>query len=225
METLEFPADERPELRALRAAAKERGWWTRYSFLSDNLVRLYGMEHGAETIRYYAALVIPGLLQCDAYIRAITESNIFVARADVEQAIDVRKRRQERLFSDDPLRLITVVNEGALHQNVGGPQVRLAQLKHLMALLDDHKEIIDLRVIPFESTSDRVIGSASFHLLNFSSPQLPQLCWQDSQGVLGFLTDEHVIRDMGVIFHQAHTGALSRDDSHALIEGLASRLR
>src|SRR5699024_932925 len=66
LDLYEFDTDEQHELLELREAAKQRGWWSRYSGLfSDELLRLYGLEHGAYGIRTYESLLIPGWLQTE----------------------------------------------------------------------------------------------------------------------------------------------------------------
>src|SRR5882757_2906322 len=72
LELLEFDEEERRELLELRGVAKKRGWWTQYSGLLDReLQRLYGLEAGAQSVRTYESLLIPGLLQVPDYARAI----------------------------------------------------------------------------------------------------------------------------------------------------------
>jgi hypothetical protein len=43
--------------------------------------------------------------------------------AEVDPRIEARMMRQRRLDGEEPLRLSAVVNEGALRQQVGGPDV------------------------------------------------------------------------------------------------------
>src|SRR5262245_45197639 len=64
LDLLEYDDEERAELTELREAARQRGWWSSYSALfGSELLRYYGLEHGAQTIRTYESLLIPGLLQ------------------------------------------------------------------------------------------------------------------------------------------------------------------
>ncbi len=108
IDLFELDKHERRELLELREAAKQRGWWARYSGLfSDELQRFFGLEHGAQAIRTYESLLIPGLLQTEEYARAIMAADVAIRQVEVDQRVEVRMRRQERLGDDDPLHLTT----------------------------------------------------------------------------------------------------------------------
>jgi hypothetical protein len=51
--------------------------------------------------------------------------------AEVDPRIEARMMRQRRLDGEEPLRLSAVVNEGALRQQVGGPDVPLTPRRRL----------------------------------------------------------------------------------------------
>ena len=125
LELFEFDAEEKEELLALRAAAKERGWWTRYPALFDNEIqRLFGLEQGARSIRDYENLLIPGLLQTADYTRGIMMPDVTMRPVEVDQRIEARLRRQERLIdSNDPFKFTAVISEASLRQQIGGPRV------------------------------------------------------------------------------------------------------
>ncbi|MFG2185303.1 helix-turn-helix domain-containing protein [Nocardia iowensis] len=63
LDILEIDDTEQNELMELREAARGRGWWTKYTTLfGDLLLRYYGLESGAQTIRTYESVLMPGLL-------------------------------------------------------------------------------------------------------------------------------------------------------------------
>ncbi|WP_084532383.1 helix-turn-helix domain-containing protein, partial [Nocardia miyunensis] len=161
---LEFDQAETQELLDLRLAAKERGWWAQYSgLMGTELMRLYGLEHGAVSIRTFESVVIPGLLQCKSYARALIASSMANVRAaEVDQRVAVRLRRQQRLNGDHPLHLTAVIGQTALVQQTGGPAVLREQLNHLIDAIEQHADTIDLRVIPFDSPEGNVLGGATF---------------------------------------------------------------
>jgi transcriptional regulator with XRE-family HTH domain len=83
-------------------------------------------EQVAVMLRTYEPLVIPGLLQTEAYARALLGAS--------EEAVSARLERQTILSRDDPKppRLRVVIDESVLHRLVGSPEIMRRQLDHLV---------------------------------------------------------------------------------------------
>lgn len=222
---LEIDDAEQERLLALRGSAKERGWWSDYSTLfSEELLRLYGLEHGAYGMRTFASLLVPGLLQTADYAHAVISSDTdFIRQIEVEQRVAVRLRRQERLCSDDPLQLTAVISQAALLQQFGGAKVLHAQLLHVISLIGEYDNI-DVRVVPFSATKGVNFGGAPFYLIDFPDPLLPTLAWHESVAARGVIDDPAKVRDLNYIHAHAESEALSREDSLELIERTAREL-
>ncbi|MGH3493288.1 MAG: Scr1 family TA system antitoxin-like transcriptional regulator [Sciscionella sp.] len=220
LKLLEFDEDERGELLELRETAKQRGWWGRYSalFIEDTL-RLYGLEHGAQAIRTYESLLIPGLLQTEEYARALMTSEITTIRqVEVDQRIEVRLRRQERITGEDPLHLTAIVSQAALRQQTGGPQVLRDQLNHLASVVEEYPDVLDLRIIPFTATGCGAFGASTFHLIDFASTRLPTLAWQETVTAAGIIDEETQVRDLNLTYTEALARTLNAQDSLGLIK-------
>lgn len=222
----EFDDEEQREMLDLREAAKRRGWWTRYSALfGDETLRLYGLESGAEAIRTYESLLIPGLLQTEDYARALMTSEITTIRqVEVEQRIEVRMRRQERIAGEDRLHLTAIISQAALMQQTGGPRVLRDQLAHLARLIEEHPDVVDLRVIPFSATGCGAFGASTFHLIDFASARLPTLAWQETVTAGGIIDDENQVRDLSLTYVEALGRTLSARDSLNLINQCANEI-
>ncbi|WP_431976995.1 helix-turn-helix domain-containing protein [Micromonospora haikouensis] len=91
------------------------------------------LEREAVSLRSYESMVVPGLLQTEAYARAVLGGAGLIAPGDVEQHLANRLARQEILRRDDPPRLTAVIDEGALRRPVGGPETMRGQLDALVA--------------------------------------------------------------------------------------------
>ena len=218
LELLEFGQDERVELLELRETAKERGWWAGYSgVLNAKVQRLYGLEHGADSVRTYENLLVPGLLQTATYARAIMAPGVTVRQVDVEQLIEVRLRRQQRLSGDDPLHLTAVISQAVLSQEIGGPAVLKEQLEYLEKIMEDHPESVDLRVIPFTANSCPLFGSATFHLIDFANSRLPTLLWQETVSVYEIIDDPNQVREVNVAYNETLRLALTPRKSLGII--------
>ncbi|NKZ06619.1 helix-turn-helix domain-containing protein [Actinomadura latina] len=120
-------------LRRLAERTHDPGWWNQYT----------PIEAQASRICYWALAIIPGLLQTPDYARALLEDGQIIE--DVEATVDARMARQAVLSRDRPPELRALINESALDQPVGGPEVMREQLAHLITL--SHRRNIILRVV------------------------------------------------------------------------------
>ncbi|MPZ83024.1 MAG: helix-turn-helix domain-containing protein [Actinophytocola sp.] len=214
LDLLDIDQDERRELLALRTAAKERGWWSRYSALFDGeLQRLFGLEFGASRVRCYESGIIPGLLQTGDYARAIMAPSVTVRSVEVDQRVELRLRRQERLDGDHPLPLTAVIGEATLRQQIGGPAVLRRQLEHLADVIEEHPETVEVRVIPFTATASVLFGASTMCLIDFERPRLPTVVWQETVTTWGLIDDPDQVRDIAKSYDDALQRTLSGRDS------------
>ncbi|MBH0781225.1 Scr1 family TA system antitoxin-like transcriptional regulator [Nocardia bovistercoris] len=221
LEILEVDAEDRAELLALLNFSKQRGWWTKSSALiGPELQRLYGMEYGAQSIRSYDSLVVPGLLQTEPYARALISADVMIRPVQVEQLVSIRLRRQARLRGAQRVELTAVIGEGTLLQQTGGPDILRGQLEHLARLLEE-LDNIEVRIIPFSATAGSILGGSSFHLIDFSGERLPTFGWVESAVFGGAVDDPDLVRDLGFAYVRARDQSLSRADSLALIRNYA----
>jgi transcriptional regulator with XRE-family HTH domain len=219
IELYEIDAEEAEELRELREQATHRGWWMNYSALfSDELLRFFGFEHGAESLRTYGSDLIAGPLQTASYARAIIESGAPNLRlAEVDRRVQCRLARSQRITGDDPLQITAVMSEAAIRQQVGGPEVHRDQLKHLAALLDQHPESLDIRIVPFDATGHPAMGGSGFFLMTFDSGRLPTVLWQETVTSTQLIADPLTTREYGLAHADAMRNALTRQDSFEMI--------
>lgn len=217
-EILEFSREDSRQLAALHDAAKENGWWNNYSALFDNeLQRLYGLEHGAHGVRGYDPLLVPGLLQTAEYARAIMVATATVRPVEIEQRVEIRLRRQERLRGDNPLNLQIMISEAALRQQIGGRTVLKGQLDHLLNTMEQQPENVDIRVIPFTAAACTLFGAGTLHLLDFHSPRLPRAVWMETVSTWGVVTETNQVRDITIAFDEALDRALDRRKTLKLV--------
>ncbi|GAB3806508.1 hypothetical protein GCM10027605_34740 [Micromonospora zhanjiangensis] len=125
VKTYELEPDEAAELEELRLGATRRGWWHEYAQLFPaEFLRFLGYEAGADHIRSFHPEAIHGLLQTEEYARAVIRGGTTTIRlTEVDRRVAVRLARQARLGGDNPIKVSTVLGEGALRQQVGGPAV------------------------------------------------------------------------------------------------------
>ncbi|ONM49054.1 helix-turn-helix domain-containing protein [Nocardia donostiensis] len=219
LDLLEVPDHERRELLELLHMSKQRSWWAAAP-IGQELQRLYGMEFGAQSIRSYDSLVVPGLLQTEAYARALISADVMIRPVQVDQLVEIRMRRQERLRGPDRVELTALMGEAVLRQQIGGLDVLRGQLHHLAALLDE-LDTVEVRIIPFSAPAGAVLGSSSFHLLDFAAAQLPTFGWVESAVFGGAVDDREQVRDLSYAYARALELSFTRADSLSLIRRYA----
>jgi hypothetical protein len=166
--------DQRDGLLALAKQANRPGWWHRCSDILPNWFEAYvGLEETAMLIRTYEGHLVPGLLQTEAYARAVISAGL-PSRPDeeVERWLRLRMDRQELLTRSDAPRLWAVVDEAALRRPVGGPEVMLAQLDHLIAATKLPN--VTLQVVLFRAGAHAALGQP-FVILRFADPDLADM--------------------------------------------------
>src|SRR5690625_3414781 len=118
-------------MQALAKDARLRGWWSKYKDVFKN-ESLPDFEAEASTLRTYESQVIPGLLQIPEYTESIFRGGRYTDSDEIERRAEARMARREILTRFDPVRLRTVIDESALNRLVGGPEVLVKQLRHLL---------------------------------------------------------------------------------------------
>jgi hypothetical protein len=110
--------------------------------------------------------VIPGLFQTAEYVRALAVADLTWDELDrIEEVVDSRAKRQQRLYEDEPLRVHAIIWEAALRQQIGGPGVMARQVQHLVDLA--RKPNITVQVLPFRAGGHPCIGGP-FNILSFA---------------------------------------------------------
>ncbi|HEY3953685.1 MAG TPA: helix-turn-helix transcriptional regulator [Streptosporangiaceae bacterium] len=129
-----------------RLAAKLRNLPFPASFRSfapyeGEAVALHAFEHS----------LIPGLVQTEAYARAVLSTRPNTPEDEVENLVVGRLARQAVLQRDDPPAPIlwALVDEGALYRPVASPEVMYDQLKHLAEA--SRRPNITVQIVPYSA--------------------------------------------------------------------------
>lgn len=164
---------ERDMLLRLVRDGREHGWWesltdgvTPERFVMDVPSRYPALETEATTVRSFDIALLHGLLQTPEYTRAVMRSLLSHHGPDeVEQLVELRRRRQQALVDPDPpLSLSVVLDEGVLRRVVGSPALMAEQLGALIER--SSLPNVTVRVLPFDAGFHRAhIGS--FVVLEF----------------------------------------------------------
>ncbi|MBF6333347.1 helix-turn-helix domain-containing protein [Nocardia transvalensis] len=138
---------------------------TRHSDVLPDWFKLFvGLERLAESQFEYSDKFIPGQLQTPAHAAALLADSLHIPPMDIAQTVRARIDRQRLTGTETPLKLRAVIEEVVLDRPIGGPDVMVEQLEHLLAMMKlDH---VDLRVIPTSVGAHEGLPG-SFILLSF----------------------------------------------------------
>ncbi|MFF7209569.1 helix-turn-helix domain-containing protein [Streptomyces sp. NPDC008238] len=169
-------AQERADLLALARRANNPGWWHQYADVLPSWFETHiGLEEAAHTIRTYEVQFVPGLLQTEAYARAVTRlGHPRATEREIGRRVDLRMTRQDLLARPDAPQLWVVLDEACLHRPLGGVDVMRGQLEHLMkvAALPN----VTLQIAPFDIGGLAAAGGP-VTILRFSEPDLPDIVY------------------------------------------------
>jgi hypothetical protein len=168
--------DVRAGLLSLAQQASAQGWWAQYGDILPDWFEAYlGLEEAASLIRTYELQFVHGLLQTEAYARAVTMLGHGAASDDeIERRVSLRMKRQGLLTSSDPPRMWSVMDEAALRRPLGGRKVMRAQLSHLLEVAA--LSTVTLQIMPFRHGGHAGAGG-SFTVLRFGEPDLPDVVY------------------------------------------------
>lgn len=101
----------------------------------------------ARVLRRFEPLYVPGLLQTEAYARAVFEAGGLLEAAEVEARLNERMEGQRILYDEEQPRLVAVVDEAALRRQVGTRKTMYDQTAHLARVATEHPRV-RLHVVP-----------------------------------------------------------------------------
>ncbi|HEY1179828.1 MAG TPA: helix-turn-helix transcriptional regulator, partial [Phytomonospora sp.] len=138
LEACGAPKDDIARLSTIARRIGGRSWWAKYADVLPEWFTLYaGLEGLAKSLFTLELWAMPGILQTEAYARAVTGSTSLVRPDHVERFARFRTERAARLVdTDKPLRLDVVLAETAFRVQVGGAEVMAAQFDHLLNLVE-----------------------------------------------------------------------------------------
>ncbi|MEU2771869.1 helix-turn-helix transcriptional regulator [Streptomyces sp. NPDC007162] len=176
------------------------------------------MEHEREAIAlsWYDNAVLPGLLQTEAYVRAVLRNRVPAYDGDeVETRTAARLERQEILHRRNAPTLSFVVWEPVLLMTLGGPQVRTAQLRHL-------REVAELPCVSLQflllSSPYHAGVDGPFTLLE--TPDHQHLAYAESQRGSQWVSDPDEVSRLARKYAMLRTQALTTQDSMGLLDRL-----
>jgi hypothetical protein len=166
-------------------------------------------EAKAEVIKTYETLLIPGLLQTEAYARAVFTDG---GAENVEELLDARMLRQEILHRPKPPLLWVLLEEGVITRPAGGLKVMREQLIRLLE--ESAKPNVSIRVVP-QSCGLHVGLDGSFKIMYHESGDAAY-----SEAQLGgrLVIPANEVRGLALLYDRIGAKALPEESSRERIE-------
>ncbi|MEW2489571.1 helix-turn-helix transcriptional regulator [Streptomyces sp. NPDC048411] len=183
----------------------------------DHFAEAAEAEAVAKTIKEYAPQLIPGLLQTEAYARAVFRAYQPTAPESVIDDLTTVRLDRAHLLSDPTTPLVwAVLDEAVLRREVGGPAAMAEALHHILKLAREHRIIV--QVLPFGAGAHMAM-EGPLKLMSFEDA--PPLVYLQGLGTGKLQDDPATVRHYELTYDLVVASALSPEASLALIESAA----
>jgi len=175
-------------------------------------------EAQARRLRWFEPLVVPGLLQTEAYARAILATRMGATREELDEAVAGRMERQRVLDREHPPELWVILDEAVLRRPVGGPHVMREQLVRLVEA--GQRPNIAIQVVPFSAGAHEGLRGGAFVVADFDTVTAT-IAYQDAASSGQIIEDAAEVEALAVTWDTLRLDALPRTASISLITSVA----
>ncbi|MFI2425935.1 helix-turn-helix domain-containing protein [Streptomyces sp. NPDC018955] len=173
----------------------------------------------AVDIREYAAHVVPGLLQTEAYARAVlTVGRTLGNKEQLEERVSARMERQKRLGAPDRPELWVVLDEAVIRRLVGSRPVMCEQLEWLLGATEECH--IAVQVLPFDQGEHEAMGGS---LTILTMPDGSEVAYKEGAHYGQLIEDPDEVGILGLTYDRLRAAALpplmSFDMIRSVMEG------
>jgi hypothetical protein len=207
------------DVEELAMKARARPWWRDFPEIFDS--EFPGYENDATSIGVFMPLILPGLLQTEAYIESLLRTGPRPPQWR-RKALEARLRRQEILDRSDGAapHLSAVITEASLLYRWGTSGDRQEQIAHLIELA--RYPDIELRVQRFQDGPPS--GAHSMVNLFGFGGQDPSLVFVETDYAIEEVNKREAVNGYVQSFKRACDGALDPGDTVDYLEHLADQL-
>jgi transcriptional regulator with XRE-family HTH domain len=217
------------DLMSMARMSRRRTWWT--AIKDEGISRQHRMVIGfeAETtaIHHFHPLVMPGLLQTEAYADALSREAAHppMDPDTIRSRTEIRmKRQRETLLRPDPPRFIAFMDEGVLRRPVGGAGVMREQLLHLVEL--GRMPHVTIRIIPLAAGVHPGLVHGGFAIMQFENTADNDIAYfETGPGDIVLVDQPNDIAVYWEIIELLQKKALDASATAELITDLAERSR
>jgi transcriptional regulator with XRE-family HTH domain len=168
-------------------------------------------EGRAHTLRFWQPVIFPGLLQTEAYARALFQA-AGIEEEKIRELTKVRLQRHEIFEKEDAPNVIVLVDESLLDRLVGSADVMRAQLEHAIEM--SQRPNVMIHVVPSKVGANAGLGGSISLAAGNGTPEVL---------LLGSLVEDQVTTDAAQVrrasatFDMVRGEALSRSESREVL--------
>jgi transcriptional regulator with XRE-family HTH domain len=197
-------------LTSLTSRADEATWWAPWAqVVPDWLKTFVGLEGLAESEFVFEPIIIPGLLQTAQYAAAVTANTPRVRADHSDRFVGFR------IDPERPLKLHAILTEGALRLAVGDPELRQAQLRHLLSMAE--LPTVTIQVIRPEDGPHTAL-TGQFVVLGFETVR--SIGYVELHDGAVYLQDAEQVRTYTMVANDLQRAALAPERSIDLIQSM-----
>lgn len=220
LELYAIDEDQREALVQLAREARKKGWWHAYNEVFTG--SFVGLESDASSLHTFQALLVPGLLQHEDYMRAVIKAiRPDHGEEEVNKRVAGRLTRQKMLTDAQPPEIWAILDEAVLHRTVGGPAIMRAQLLRLIEVSDlPH---VTLQVVPFGAGAHAGMENP-FLILGFPEPADPDVVYVENTTSGSYLEEPSDVYRYTLMFDHLRASALNPADTLRMVRQAADGL-
>ncbi|MEV8344672.1 helix-turn-helix domain-containing protein [Streptomyces niveus] len=175
------------------------------------------LEKQAVEIRHWGLTLVPGLLQTEAYARAVFCSYDPNYRTDeVDRKVVNRMERARILEGVSGPVMWTLLDEAVLQRQVGGAAIMATQLSKIVGMAEAGR--LRLHVLPF-GAGEHALMESSLELMSFEGAA--PIAYVEGLNTGNLMDDPALVSRCQAAYDLALSDALSQRDSLALVRAVA----
>jgi transcriptional regulator with XRE-family HTH domain len=225
LDVLGVEGEEWSTIMTITREAAERGWWeSSIAAMGERQARTADLEAGAVTIWEYQTTFPPGLLQTEAYTRALSEWDDLAlggSRSDPDAMADARAGRQRMLRRrHNEVTYEVIIDEEAIRRPSAPLDVFAEQLRHLADV--DYATVL---VLPVEVHIEQwTVPRSGFSRYTYRDPQDPVVISVDTVTEDLMVTDPAQVQRYETLYARMRAAALTAEASAELLRDAAERM-
>jgi transcriptional regulator with XRE-family HTH domain len=204
----------------LARQANARGWWKAYAGMPARQMGFAEMESVVVTIREFALVYVPGLLQDRPYVEQRFSDRDAVKDFDLVAAVEGRLERQKILERD--VQYEAIIDESVLRRASAPPEVRRSQLLHLIEV-GQHPNVA-VRALRLDASIEyKSVPLNSFALYRFDTPDDDDMVSVETETSDLWLGDPEDLARYTVIYDRLRAAADTPEATQVLLRSLADQ--